>query len=394
MKTYRVALLGCGSRGRSQGRAYNAHPRVELCAVCDIDEQRLQAVGGELGVDHRYTDLDQMLERERPDIVLIPTATQFHFPLAMRALAHGCHIDVEKPICEYLEQADELLDYAAAQGLRVAVHHQWRVGPPTAAVVAALQEGRIGELRYLYASGKGYYGGYGLPNIGTHVLNALFAIAGHVRSLSAHVLTDGREITPEDVLQSPMGMGVIAGENITALLEFENGVCATLLQHRFRQIELSAHVVEVYGSEGRLLWRPHGAFWLPTPHIPPGPNVDTPVYENAEWEPLELREPETWDESFDCSVDEFAYVDHYVRALDEGRPHPCSGEDGRHALEVMNAINASAAQGRRIVLRDMERSHALMQFRRENGLAPDPDPKPVPYWEWLEAEDRRLGRLS
>lgn len=394
MRTYRVALLGCGSRGRAHGRAYLTHPRTTLVALCDLDAGRLQALGTELGVERRYADLDAMLAAAAPDIVAIPTATEFHFPLAMRCLEHGCHIDVEKPICEHLDQADELLATARRQNREIAVHHQWRVGPPTAAVLAALQEGRIGTLRYLYASGKGYYGGYGVPNIGTHLLNQLFALAGRVRSVSGHVLTDGRAIGPHDVLQAPMGMGIVAGENITALLEFETGVCATWLQHRFERIDLSAHMVEIYGTEGRLLWRPHGAFWLPTPNIPPGPNITTPPYDNAHWEALPLTPPAAWTDAAACNVDEFAFVDRYVAALDAGRSHPCSGAEGRHVMEVINALFFSAVQGRRIALADMPRHHPLRAFRAEHGLEPDPPPAPRAYRDWLAQEDARLGRAA
>lgn len=394
MRTYRVALLGCGSRGRAHGRAYLTHPRTTLVALCDLDAGRLQALGTELGVERRYADLDAMLAAAAPDIVAIPTATEFHFPLAMRCLEHGCHIDVEKPICEHLDQADELLATARRQNREIAVHHQWRVGPPSAAVLAALQEGRIGTLRYLYASGKGYYGGYGVPNIGTHLLNQLFALAGRVRSVSGHVLTDGRAIGPQDVLQAPMGMGIVAGENITALLEFETGVCAAWLQHRFECIDLSAHVVEIYGTEGRLLWRPHGAFWLPTPNIPPGPNITTPPYDNAHWEALPLTPPAAWTDTAACNVDEFAFVDQYVAALDAGRSHPCSGAEGRHVMEVINALFFSAVQGRRIALADMPRHHPLRAFRAEHGLDPDPPPAPRAYRDWLAQEDARLGRAA
>ena len=46
------------------------------------------------------------------------------------------------------------------------------------AISRALREGRIGSLRHIVASGKGYYGGYGLMNIGTHLLNAILELAG------------------------------------------------------------------------------------------------------------------------------------------------------------------------------------------------------------------------
>lgn len=392
MKTYRAALLGCGHRGRAQGLAYKHHPRTELVAVCDLDAKRLNAVGNELGVARRYADLERMIQETKPDIVAIPTATQFHFPLAMRCLELGCHVDVEKPISEGLEQADELVARARALDLQIAVHHQWRTCPSMTAMREALEAGRIGKVRFMYASGKGYYGGYGLPNIGTHLLNHLFALAGRVRKVSGHVLTDGRAIGPEDVMQAPMGMGIMAGEDVTAMLEFENGVCAVLLQHRFERIDLSAHVVEVYGTEGRLLWRPHEAFILKSPNIPPGPNLTEWAGDNHEWEVLPMADPPGWDDELPCNRDEFGFVGLYAEALDAGTHHPCDGESGRHVLEVINAIYLSATRGRQVDLATMPRSDALREFRAEHGLDPDPGPGITGYRDFLAAEDARLGR--
>ena len=124
MKTYRVAMLGCRSRGTSAARAYNAHPRIEVVGLCDLVQERLDTLGDELGVSARFTDLDRMIRQAQPDLVAIPTGTEFHYPLAMRVLEHGVNIEVEKPMCTDLAEADEVLAKAQAQGVRVAVHHQ------------------------------------------------------------------------------------------------------------------------------------------------------------------------------------------------------------------------------------------------------------------------------
>ena len=232
MKTYRVAMLGCRARGTSAAQGYNAHPRTEVVGLCDLVQERLNTLGDELGVSARYDDLDKMIEETSPDIVVIPTGTEFHYPLLMRVLEHGVNVDVEKPICTDLVQADEVLAKAQEKGVRIAVHHQGRVGASMKAVWKAYQEGRIGELRYIQGSGKGYYAGYGLMNIGTHMLNNFFKFAGHCRSVSAVGLTDGHPITPRDVVPSPNGMGTIACEQVTAALSFDNNVTADLLQHR------------------------------------------------------------------------------------------------------------------------------------------------------------------
>jgi len=94
MKTYRVAILGCRGRGTAAARAYHQHARTEVVALCDLVPELLSALGGELGVGARYDDLDRMIEVEAPDIVAIPTGTEFHYELGMRVLDSGVHIDI------------------------------------------------------------------------------------------------------------------------------------------------------------------------------------------------------------------------------------------------------------------------------------------------------------
>ena len=105
MKTYRVAILGCRGRGGAAARAYAAHARTEVVALCDLLPERMHALGDELGIAARYGDFHQMIRTEAPDVVVIPTATELHFELSMAVLEYGVHIDVEKPICTGLPPA-------------------------------------------------------------------------------------------------------------------------------------------------------------------------------------------------------------------------------------------------------------------------------------------------
>ena len=382
MNNYRIAILGCRGRGTAAARAYHQHPRTEVVGLCDLLPERLETLGGELGVAARYNDLDRMIAAEAPDIVAIPTGTEFHYELALRVLEHGVHIDIEKPICTTLAEADQVLAKAEEQGVEVAVHHQGRTGGALRAVKAAIAAGKIGTLRYLQGSGKGYYGGYGLMNIATHMLNSMLAVAGPVRSVQAAALTDGRPIAPADVVPSPGGMGYIAGEQVTAALDFASGITASLLQHRFAKMDSTAYMMEIYGSEGRLYWKSGNPWVLPEPHFAPG---------KSEWQPLEPIVPDHFDAEGAASVEDYQFADEYVQALDEGRAHECSGAEGRHVLEILMGIFESGAYGLRVELPQTARTHPLLRWRREAGLDL-PAPMPRPYGEWLEVEDRRLGR--
>ncbi|MBK36831.1 MAG: hypothetical protein CME26_15050 [Gemmatimonadetes bacterium] len=384
MKTYRVAILGCRARGIQGGQAYHAHPRTEIVGLCDLVQERLDEMGEMFDVDARFTDLDEMIEQTQPDVVAIPTGTEFHHELALRVLEHGVNIDIEKPLCTSLDQADEVVAKAKEKDVEIAVHHQGRVGAGVVAAHKAYTEGRIGKLLYLYTRDKGYYGGLGIMNIATHKVNTMLKFAGHVRSVSAVATTDGRLIQPEDVVTSPLGMGTIAGEYITATLQFDNDVTGGLLQHRLPRNDTKLSAIELFGTEGRMIVRWEAAWALPHPHYIPGEGKDV-------WEPIDPIVPEGFNPDDDASLDEYCYVDEYVRALDEGRPHECNGAEGLHVLEVLMGVFESAAYGKRVALPQERRSHPLLQWRKENGLG-EPDPVRRDFREWYVDEDRRLGR--
>ena len=80
-------------------------------------------MGKELNVSARFTDLDEMIRQTSPDIVAIPTATELHYDLCMCVLEHGVHIEVEKPMCVDLVEADAVIAKAEEKGVQVAVHH-------------------------------------------------------------------------------------------------------------------------------------------------------------------------------------------------------------------------------------------------------------------------------
>ncbi len=253
-QTYRVAIIGCGPRGNAAAMNYGFHPRTTVVGICDMVPERLNEVGDRHGLPSsaRYTDLEKMIRQTRPDIVVISTPADSHYELGMRVLDLGANIDVEKPHCEDLAQADALLARGKARGLRIAVHHQYRTGVTMQALLKVFNQGRIGRLHHIEGNCKGYYGGYGLMDIGCHLINNFVKFGGHCRSVMAFGQTGGHPITPADVLTSPEGMGVIAGEDLTAMIQLDSGVTATLIHHRLPNVgrpPLSS-MVEVTGPRG------------------------------------------------------------------------------------------------------------------------------------------------
>ncbi len=87
-----------------------------------------------------------------------------------------------------------------------------------------------------------------------------------------------------------------------------------------------------------------------------------PDAENNNWQPLETIHPEGFDPKSGTGEEEFWYADEYVRALDEGREHKCSGNEALHTIEIMMGIFESAAYGIRVDLHSKTQGPSITEM--------------------------------
>jgi predicted dehydrogenase len=131
MQKIRTAVIGVGYLGRFHAQKYAVLPESELVGVADSQQRAREAVAVELGVP-AYADYHDLLGKV--DAVSVVTHTPGHFAIAADFLRHGAHVLVEKPMTETVEQAQMLIDLAAAQGRVLQVGHLERFN---AAILAA-----------------------------------------------------------------------------------------------------------------------------------------------------------------------------------------------------------------------------------------------------------------
>jgi predicted dehydrogenase len=81
-----LGIVGANVRGESFKAVLDAIGAVRVHAVCDLDPGRAADAAGKLGPAEHYTDYEQMLDRARPDAVLIATPMPLHVTHAVSAL--------------------------------------------------------------------------------------------------------------------------------------------------------------------------------------------------------------------------------------------------------------------------------------------------------------------
>ncbi|MGQ9731471.1 MAG: Gfo/Idh/MocA family protein [Candidatus Zipacnadales bacterium] len=171
----RSAILGCGPRANEHAAAYQHVTRCKLVAICDMNEERLNVFGEKYGLAKRYTDFSEMLAEEQPDIVHIVTPPTLRVGLMTQvseAEVPGCI--VEKPICIGADDYKALRVLETTSCTKFAVNHQLRHHPRILEFLQDVQQGRIGEVRFIDASAVLPMSGQGV-----HVLDLMFAFNGY-----------------------------------------------------------------------------------------------------------------------------------------------------------------------------------------------------------------------
>jgi glucose-fructose oxidoreductase len=101
-----------------------------------------------------FTDVDECLEKSRPDLVILCPATARHAEYVERVAPHGAAILVEKPFAASVAEADRMIAAARRHKVLLAINWPLRWCASHYAAYTFLSEGRIGALEEVH-----YYGG-------------------------------------------------------------------------------------------------------------------------------------------------------------------------------------------------------------------------------------------
>jgi predicted dehydrogenase len=179
----KVAIVGCGKIADIHASLIHRIKGCEIVAVCDNELLMARQLYERFPVKRYFSDLTELLNETRPDVVHITTPPASHFNIAKLCLEHGCHIYVEKPFTLYSEEANALVALAEDRGLKLTVGHDLQFSPVMQRMRDLARRGYLGgpavhvESYYCYDVGRAGYA------------SALFADKQHwVRNLPGKLL--------------------------------------------------------------------------------------------------------------------------------------------------------------------------------------------------------------
>jgi predicted dehydrogenase len=148
----KVIIAGAGmAGGELHLNAYRQIPAVEVIALCDPDLEKAKSIARQKGIPYFYSSLDEALNAQTADIVSVCSTPASHFRLCRLALEHGCHVLVEKPIFQTLEEAQRIKEITEQTGCKFSAVHNAKYQHGLQQAAKLVKEGEIGDILQVHA---------------------------------------------------------------------------------------------------------------------------------------------------------------------------------------------------------------------------------------------------
>ena len=222
------AIIGCGNIGKRHA-AY-VQEAGKLIAVCDIDKEKAIETGNKYNAAIFFT-IEELLNNEKPNVVVICTPNGLHAKQSIESLRAGCHVLCEKPMAISSKDCIDMIDAAGKANRNLFIVKQNRFNPPVVAVKKILEEKKLGEvyslqLNCFWNRDAAYYknswkgtlaldGGILFTQF-SHFIDLLYWMIGDIKNVKAI----RKNFAHKDIIEFE--------DTGVALLEFENGVIGSI----------------------------------------------------------------------------------------------------------------------------------------------------------------------
>jgi predicted dehydrogenase len=333
-----VGIIGCGNISGQYLKNLVTFPDVQVVFCADLDSERAKAQAAAFDIPGAGS-VQQALGHPGVELVVNLTIPAAHAEVASAAIAAGKHVWNEKPLAPDVAAGRALLDQARLAGVRVGAAPDTVLGAGLQTARRLISAGTIGtpvsaltllqgpgpeswhpDPEFLFAKGAGP-----LFDLGPYYLSVLATLFGPAVAVTAvgrrardtRVIGSGPRAGTEFAVEVPTYM--------SALARYAGGQAASML-FSWDSPLFRAGFVEITGTEATLA--------VPDPNRFDG---DLRLLRAGETEWTVIP-------SAGAAAGRGTGVVDMARAIRRGEPHRASGEMALHVLEMMTAIERSAAR--------------------------------------------------
>lgn len=343
-------IVGVGMIAGYHAQAIRAAHGGTIVGVCSRSDESTRTFAAKHEIPFWTTRIEELVTRPDVQVVCIATPSGAHLEAALATIRAGKHVLIEKPLEITTQRVDEILDAAAAAGVRVAPVFQARFGAGARTVKAAIESLRFGQLvlcsAYIkwhrpapYYSGwkgtLGLDGGGAVINQGIHGIDLLQWFAGMPAEVFAWKTRR-------------VHTSIEAEDTACASLRFTSGALGSIEASTAlwpgwsRRIEITGERGSAALEDDRIT---HWDFRDPWPR-------DDDVRAMKPKDALGSGSSAPNAISIEGHVRQIQDV---IDGLRDRRPLAIEGAEGRKAVALVNAIYASAERGMPVLLKEFER---------------------------------------
>lgn len=353
MKEIGYGVLGLGI-GKTHVTSALKAEGCKFVAICDSDEEVLNKVGDDNGIDpsNRYTRFEDMLQRSDIELMSICTPSGVHMEHSVQALRAGKHVLVEKPIEIQLDRIDEMNRVAEEENRYLGCVFQNRLSPGNRKIKETIESGRMGKLitcnfhlkwyrsdQYYRRNGgwRGTWamdGGGAIMNQTVHTVDLMQWFMGPVKSIFAKAGTFNHDIETEDTA--------------VAVVSFESGAIGTLIGTTCAYPGLEV-LTQIHGATGSIYAK----------------NANIELFRMADDDKERTGEAQVLAQFGDKKAEKGSgssdpmaigksghagQIQDMIQAVIEGRAPMVPGREGKAAVEIILALYESARTGKEVFL--------------------------------------------
>ncbi len=334
----RFAVIGCGRISEVHLKALSEAKNAQLCAVCDIIEEKAKKRALEYNVPY-YLDIETMLKEQKPDAALIGTPSGMHGEHAEICALNGVNVLCEKPLEITTEKIDRMIRVCEENHVKLGGIFQRRTYTAAVASKNAINSGNIGTPVFCsgtfnYSRTQEYYdsdawrgtwaldGGGALMNQAVHGIDMLIMLGGDVKSVFAKCETKARNIEVEDTA--------------AAIIKYKNGALG-VMEAATSLKDGQETVLSVSGTDGMISFGDSEILTWNTKDGSAAPSVtDSMGGKNCAWTGV-----------FEGHR---LLVENMADAIENGTPLLIPACDARKAVDVILAIYRSSQTGKEVFL--------------------------------------------
>jgi predicted dehydrogenase len=147
VKTFDVAVVGCGNVAEMHFQAYAAHPeRVRIVAACDPVLHRAEELGRRYGVERVFSSLDELIMQAEWEVAVVCTPTHVRTEIVGALASAAKHVFVEKPLTDHFGAAKDMVEACDEAGVTLAVNQNFRYHYPFNYARDSIDSGDVGSV--------------------------------------------------------------------------------------------------------------------------------------------------------------------------------------------------------------------------------------------------------